>query len=161
MTHKARQYGHETRFIELAGEINTQMPAYVVERIEGALKDNGVSELKEANILLLGLSYKRDVDDMRESPSLVIMSALKEAGAAVDYHDPHIDEIKVTRAHPHLAGQKSLPFSSDILDDYDAVVILTDHRAVDYELLASHARLIVDTRNAMRGMDVKGKIVKA
>ena len=161
LTYKARQYGHETRFIELAGEINTQMPAYVVERIEGALKDNGVSELKEANILLLGLSYKRDVDDMRESPSLVIMSALKEAGAVVDYYDPHIDEIKITRAHPHLAGQKSLPFSSETLDDYDAVVILTDHRAVDYELLASHARLIVDTRNAMRGMDVKGKIVKA
>lgn len=161
LTYKARQYGHETRFIELAGEINTQMPAYVVERIEGALKDNGVSELKEANILLLGLSYKRDVDDMRESPSLVIMNALKEAGAAVNYHDPHIDEIKVTRAHPHLAGQKSLPFSSDTLGDYDAVVILTDHRAVDYALLASHARLIVDTRNAMRGMDVTGKLVKA
>ena len=98
---------------------------------------------------------------MRESPSLVIMSALKEAGAAVDYHDPHIDEIKVTRAHPHLAGQKSLPLSSDTLDDYDAVVILTDHKAVDYELLALHAKLIVDTRNTMRGIELRGKLVKA
>ena len=76
-------------------------------------------------------------------------------------HDTHIDEIKVMRAHPRLAGQKSLPFSSDTLDDYDAVMILADHRAVDYALLAVHARLIVDTRNAMRGMDVKGKMVKA
>lgn len=75
--------------------------------------------------------------------------------------EAHIGQIKVTLAHPHLAGQKSSPFSSETLDDYDAVVILTDHRAVDYALLASHARLIVDTRNAMRGMDVKGKIVKA
>ena len=161
LTYKARQYGHETRLIELAGKINTQMPAYVVKRIEGALKDNGVSELKEASILLLGLSYKRDVDDMRESPSLVIMSALKEAGAAVDYHDPHIEEIKVTRAHPHLAGQRSSAFLPDTLGDYDAVVILTDHEAVDYDLLASHARLIVDTRNAMRGIELQGKLVKA
>jgi UDP-N-acetyl-D-glucosamine dehydrogenase len=75
--------------------------------------------------------------------------------------EAHIGDIKVTRAHPHLAGQKSLPFSSDTLDDYDAVVILTDHRAVDYALLASHARLIVDTRSAMRGMELKGKLVKA
>lgn len=79
----------------------------------------------------------------------------------MDYHDPHIDEIKITRAHPHLAGQKSLPFSSDTLDGYDAVVILTDHRAVDYALLASHARLIVDTRKPMLGVDVMGKLVKA
>ena len=161
LTYKARQYGYETRFIELAGEINNQMPAYVIERIEGALNDNGVSKLEEANILLLGLSYKRDVDDMRESPSLVIMSALKEAGATVDYYDPHIDEIKVTRAHPHLAGQKSSPFSSFTLTNYDAVVILTDHKAIDYALLASHAKLIVDTRNAMRGMKMRGKLVKA
>ena len=161
LTYKARQYGHKTRFIELAGEINTQMPNYVIERIEVALKDNGVSKLEDAKILLLGLSYKADVDDMRESPSLVIMSALKEAGATVDYHDPHIEEIKVTRAHPHLAGQRSSKFSSDTMNDYDAVVILTDHKAVDYGLLASHAQLVVDTRNAMYGMELRGKLVKA
>ena len=161
LTYKARQYGHETRFIELAGEINTQMPAYVVARIAAALSENGGVNLGAANILLLGLSYKRDVDDMRESPSLVIMSALKEAGALVDYHDPHIGEIKVTRAHPHLAGQESVALSPDALGKYDAVVILTDHSGVDYEMLGAHAGLIVDTRNAMNGLALKGRLVKA
>ena len=125
------------------------------------LMKNGGVNLNEANILLLGLSYKRDVDDMRESPSLVIMSALKEAGASVDYHDPHIGEIKVTRAHPHLAGQESVALSPDALGKYDAVVILTDHSGVDYEMLGAHARLIVDTRNAMNGLALKGRLVKA
>ena len=120
-------------FIELAGEINAQMPAYVVKRIEGALKDNGVSKLKEANILLLGLSYKRDVDDMRR-PSLVIMSALKKAGARWTIMTRILTRLR-SRVPIRIGGQKSLPFSSETLDDYDAVVILTGYRAVDYVLL--------------------------
>ncbi len=160
LTFKAREYGHETRFIELAGEINTNMPIYVTQRIENALKDNGLN-VRNANILLLGLSYKPDVDDMRESPSLVIMNSLKEAGAKVDYHDPYIDEIKVTRTFPHLAGQKSSPITSGSLSIYDVVVILTDHSSVDYALIATHARLIVDSRNAMQGIGVIGKVIKA
>ena len=161
LTYKARQYGHETRFIELAGEINTQMPTYVFERIKDTLAGIGLPDLEDAHILLLGLSYKPNVDDMRESPSLVIMSALKAAGANVDYHDPHVQEIKITRSHPHLAGERSSLFSAETVSHYDVVVILTDHKAVDYQLLAEHARLIVDTRNAMRGKKVIGKLVKA
>ena len=158
LTWKARQHGVETRFIELAGEINTDMPRYVVSRLEAALEANGAA-LKGAEILLLGIAYKKNIDDMRESPALVLLELLEAAGAKVEFHDPHVPEIPMTREHSELAGRCSVNIERAATSD--AVLIVTDHDAVDYEELASRAKLIVDTRNAMVGINGSAILVKA
>ena len=158
LTWKARQHGVETRFIELAGEINTDMPRYVVSRLEAALEENGAA-LKGAEILLLGIAYKKNIDDMRESPALVLLELLEAAGAKVEFHDPHVPEIPMTREHSELAGRRSVDIERAATSD--AVLIVTDHDAVDYEELASRAKLIVDTRNAMAGINGSATLVKA
>ncbi|MFN3514872.1 MAG: nucleotide sugar dehydrogenase [Phenylobacterium sp.] len=162
LTWKAREYDMETRFIELAGQINTGMPRIVVDRLAEALNQATSKGLKGARVLLIGAAYKKNVDDTRESPSLVLMELIEQRGAACDFHDPHIAEIPETREHAALAGRRSVALDAGAVQAYDAVLISTDHDAVDYGLLADHARLIVDTRNAFarRGL-APAMLVKA
>ncbi|MFA6132884.1 MAG: nucleotide sugar dehydrogenase [Phycisphaerae bacterium] len=156
---KARQYGMATRFIELAGEINVAMPHYVVTRLMDALNDRGKA-LKGSKVLVLGLAYKKDIDDVRESPSLELIELLREKGAKVDYNDPHVPRTHKMREHNLQMTSRKL--SAGMLAGYDAVLISTDHSAYDYQFIVDHAQLVVDTRNATKAAKGgKGKIVKA
>jgi UDP-N-acetyl-D-glucosamine dehydrogenase len=158
---KAKQVGQETHFVELAGEINRAMPQKVVARLIRALAARQ-KKISGANILVLGLAYKANVDDDRESPSYVLMDLLKARGATVSYHDPHVPVIRPTREHPHWAGTKSVKWTRKTVASFDAVLIATAHAAVDYTQLAQWSPLIVDTRNVMAGINVAtGKVWKA
>ncbi|HYO09953.1 MAG TPA: nucleotide sugar dehydrogenase, partial [Tepidisphaeraceae bacterium] len=149
LTWKAREVGLPTRFIELAGEINRMMPEYVVRRTLLAMNDRGKA-LKGSRILVLGLAYKPDVDDVRESPSFELIEKLEELGAHVDYHDPHVPATHKMRHHDlHM---KSIDLSAEALASYDCVLIATHHKVYDWQMVADHAKLIVDTRNATRGV---------
>jgi UDP-N-acetyl-D-glucosamine dehydrogenase len=145
---KAREHNISTRFIELAGEINTQMPHYVVEKLARALDCRLGRGLRNAKILIIGVAYKKNVDDTRESPALKLIDLLEERGANVDFYDPHIAIIPPTREHGRLAGRSRISWSHDRLHSYDAVLVATDHDAVDYRELCRLASLIIDTRNA-------------
>lgn len=161
LTWKAREYGQHTRFIELAGEINTAMPEYVIHRVADALNDRGKA-VKGSKILILGLAYKPNVDDERESPSYVLMDLLAKRGASIAYHDPYVPVIKPTREHPHFAGMKSVAWDRATIAGFDVVLIATNHASVNYQELASWAPCIVDTRNAMAAMKTKpGQVWKA
>jgi UDP-N-acetyl-D-glucosamine dehydrogenase len=162
LTWKAREFGIATRFIELAGEINTLMPRYVVDRLVTALSERAGKALKGARILVIGLAYKKNVDDMRESPALTLIDMLEGLGAKVDYHDPIITAIKPSREHPHLAGRRSVALSAANLKRADAVLIVTDHDAIDFKIVGRQAKLIVDTRNTMARAGWRGRnVVKA
>ena len=158
LTWKAREYGQHTRFIELAGEINAAMPNYVVNRVAEALNTRRQS-INGSRVLILGLAYKPDVDDMRESSTFKLLTLLKERGADVAYHDPHIPVITPTREHGEWTGTRSVEWTSEVVESFDVVVIATAHKAVNYGELAEWARCIVDTRNAMAGTDSKGNLV--
>ena len=161
LTWKAREYGRNTRFIELAGEINTQMPEHVVHCVSDALNEGGKA-VKGSRVLILGLAYKPNVDDERESPSYTLMTLLSEKGADVDYHDPYVPIIKQTREHSRWAGKKSVDWNRDSIASFDLVLIATDHANINYPELAEWARRIVDTRNAMAAVRVApGKVWKA
>jgi UDP-N-acetyl-D-glucosamine dehydrogenase len=160
LTWKAREFGQHTRFIELAGEINTAMPEYVIHRVAEALNEKSKS-VKGSKVLVLGLAYKADVDDERESPSYVLMEMLKERGAQVAYYDPYVPVIKPTREHAHWAGTKSVPWDKATLQGFDLVLIATKHSSVNYHELADWAQCIVDTRNAMAGIKTAGRVWKA
>ncbi|HMB54011.1 MAG TPA: nucleotide sugar dehydrogenase [Thermoanaerobaculia bacterium] len=147
---KAREYGAAARFIELAGEINTAMPNHVVGKLQAALNERGKA-VKGSRVLLLGLAYKRDVADPRESPAFEILDLLLGLGAEVAYHDPHVPVAPAMRNWPDLPELRSRQLTAELLATQDAVVIVTDHRAVDYELVREHAGLIVDTRGVLRG----------
>jgi len=159
LTWKARQFGMPTRFIELAGEINTNMPHYVITKIMEALNEKKKS-LKGSKILVLGLAYKKDIDDLRESPSIELIELLREKGAKVDYNDPYIAKTHKQREHDLQMVSKKL--SAKMLAGYDAVLISTDHTNYDYDCIAANAKLVIDTRNATAKVR-KGrkKIVKA
>lgn len=150
LTWKAREYGQHTRFIELAGEINTAMPDYVVHRVSDALNAHA-KPIRGSRILILGLAYKPNVDDERESPSYVLMDMLHERGAQIAYHDPYVPVIKPTREHAHWAGNKSVDWTRETVATFDVVLIATNHASVDYRQLAEWCDCIVDTRNAMDG----------
>ncbi len=150
LTWKAKEFELSTRFIELAGEINIAMPAYVVARLAEALDRRSRKGLNGSRILLLGLAYKKNIDDLRESPSLKLISLLEDRGAAVDYADPFIPVIPMTREHADVAGRKAVALTAEAVAGYDAVLISTDHDAFDYAMLVSSARIIVDSRNACR-----------
>jgi len=153
LTWKARQYEVPTRFIELAGEINAAEPREVVNALAAALSERKRISLNGARVLLLGLAYKKNVDDLRESPALVIMQDLEVRGAAVSYFDPWIPEIPTTRAHAALAGRKSIAWEPGrFASSFDAALIVTDHDAVSYHELVKAVDLIVDTRNATRNV---------
>lgn len=159
LTWKAREFGLNTRFIELAGEVNTSMPLYVVERTAEAL-NRQAKALNGSRILVLGLAYKKDVDDTRESPAFRIIELLQARMAEVSYHDPHVPHMPLTRHHD--LRMSSVELTESRLRDSDAVLIVTDHTAVDYERVVRYAPLVVDTRNATGSVsDARQKIVKA
>ena len=139
---KMRTLNYKTRFIDLASEINSEMPEYVVRKVARALNDDERS-VKGSRVLILGIAYKKDIDDMRESPALDVMRLLEERGAQVDYHDPYVASF---RENGH--SKSGVALSKEVLERSDAVVIVTDHSGVDYQMVADHARLVVDTRNA-------------
>ena len=161
LTWKAREYGQHTRFIELAGEINTRMPEHVVHRVGDALNAQSKA-IKGSRVLVLGLAYKPNVDDERESPSYVLMNLLAERGAEVAYYDPYVPVIKPTREHPQFAGRKSIEWNRSTIENFDVILIATNHSSVNYHELGAWARCIVDTRNAMGNVPVApGKVWKA
>lgn len=158
LTWKAREYDFQTRFIELAGEINTQMPYFVIDQVMYALNERERS-LKGAKLLVLGVAYKSNVDDLRESPSLKIIELLREKGGDISYHDPHCPVIPKTRKYD--LDMQSVALSPEALAGYDAVLILTSHEAVDYEMVSEHSALIIDTRNAMGAIARTDNVYKA
>jgi UDP-N-acetyl-D-glucosamine dehydrogenase len=159
LTWKAREYEVATRFIELAGEINTNMPSYVVQKLMVALNDQGKC-LKGARVLILGVAYKPNVDDDRESPAFAIMELIENGGATVDYSDPYIPKLKKTRKFSF--DKTSVKLTPKNIKGFDAVVIVTNHANVDYKLVEEHAKLILDTRNALQKIGVRnGKIYKS
>ena len=161
LTWKAREYGCNTRFIEIAGEINTAMPEYVMQTMMNALNERGRA-VKNSKILIVGLAYKKDIDDLRESPSLKLFELLEGAGAHVDYYDPFIPVISETRDYKALAGRESIILTPEAIQDYEAVLISTDHSSIDYHTLVKYARLVIDTRNAAKEVkEDREKIVKA
>ncbi len=155
LTWKAREYGQETRFIELAGEVNTAMPAYVIQRVGEALASLHLT-IRASRILMIGIAYKSNVDDDRESPAYVLWDLLEQQGAEVHYHDPHVPVIRPSREHAHFAGRSSVALAAGTLADYDLVLVATNHKAVDFALIAEHARLVVDSRNALSAL-MKGR----
>ncbi len=162
LTWKAREYEVATRFIELAGEINTNMPHHVVNRLAQALDQSAAKGLNGAHVLIIGLAYKKNIDDTRESPSLKLMELIERRGAAVDYFDPYVEAIPNTREHPALAGRACIDFTADRLAAYDAVVVATDHDNVDWGAIARHGRLVIDTRNVFARTGMSGaNVVKA
>ncbi len=161
LTWKAREYGKNTRFIELAGEINTSMPEYVVNRAAEALNEQKKS-INGSRVLIVGLAYKPDVDDDRESPSYHLLDMFKERGAELAYYDPHVPAIRPTREHGHWTGTKSVTWDKASISSFDVVVIATAHKGVNHADLVDWAKAIVDTRNAMKGQPVKpGQLWKA
>jgi len=161
LTWKAKEFDRNTRFIELAGEINTAMPVHVVERIGEAL-NSAKKPVNGSRVLVLGLAYKPNVDDERESPSYRIMELLKQRGAEVAYYDPYVPVIRPTREHPHWAGTKSVTWDRATIAEFEVVVITTAHACVNYQELADWVPCIVDTRNAMATVQVvPGKVWKA
>jgi UDP-N-acetyl-D-glucosamine dehydrogenase len=161
LTWKAREYGQNTRFIELAGEINSAMPQYVVHRVAEALNANR-KPVNGSKILVLGLAYKPNVDDDRESPSYVLMDLLQERGAQVSYHDPYVPVIKPSREHSHWAGTQSVAWQRQRIAEFDVVLLSTNHACLNYQELADWASCIVDTRNAMTSIKTTpGQVWKA
>lgn len=161
LTWVARQYGLNTRFIELAGEVNTSMPSFVIGKVADALNEAGKA-VKGSRIAVLGLAYKKDVDDPRESPSFELIDRLIRKGAVVTYNDPHCPTLPAMRHWPHLPRMDSTPLTDEYLAAQDCVLIATDHSAYDYPRIVANSRLVIDTRNATRGVTVgREKIVRA
>lgn len=157
LTWKAKEYDFHTRFIELAGEINRHMPYYVVEKCIEGLNNQG-KVLKDSKILIIGIAYKKDVEDIRESPAFKVMKILEEKGAKkIDYYDPYVKEVKKTRQYPHPIS--SIEFSPGILKSYDVGIIITDHSNIDYKTLYECLPLIIDTRNVYK--EPLPKVIKA
>ena len=162
LTWKAREYELPTRFIELAAEINTAMPRHVVDELAKALDRRCGKALSRSRILIVGLAYKKNVPDIRESPSLRLIELIEDWGGKAEFHDPHVTEIPTTREHMAIKGRRSVELTESALKDFDAVVVATDHDAIDYQAIADHAPLIVDTRNVFGrlGLD-RETVVKA
>ena len=156
LTWKAREFGVHTRFIELAGEINQGMPRYVFDKLATALNDAG-KPLKGSRILVLGIAYKKNVDDMRESPSVAIMELVREAGGILDYADPHV--ARFPKMREHRFDLTAVDLSPEIIASYDAVILATDHSRFDYPMIARHAQLVIDSRGIYR--ESAPNIVKA
>jgi UDP-N-acetyl-D-glucosamine dehydrogenase len=162
LTWKAREFDIETRFIELAGQINTRMPYHVVEKLAEGLDAHAGRGLTGARVLVLGAAYKKNVDDTRESPALKLMELIDERGGVCDYHDPHVPVLPSTRRYPRLRGKLSAALTPETVAGFDAVLVATDHDAVDYALVADHARLVVDTRNVFARLGLQpARLIKA
>ena len=156
----ARHHGMTTRFIELAGEVNTAMPAYVITKVADALNDAGKA-VRGSKVAILGMAYKKDIDDPRESPSFELLDLLLKKGAAVSYNDPHIPSLPRMRHWPHLEPMTSEPLTAEYLEAQDCVLIATDHTAYDYAFIVKHSKLVIDTRNATKSVAAREKIVRA
>ncbi|MEO1128616.1 MAG: nucleotide sugar dehydrogenase [Planctomycetota bacterium] len=159
LAESARRAGTQARFIELAGEVNRLMPGYVVDRCETALREHGETPIAGARVLVLGLAYKRNVGDVRESPSFELITLLQQRGAEVSYHDPFV--ARTWRGRRHDLQMESASWSEQTLRDTDLVLVATDHDWYDFAFVGAHARLIVDTRNAMTGVESAAIVVKA
>ena len=151
LTWLARKHGEQTRFIELAGEINTHMPHYVVGRLAEFLNDQR-KPINGSRVAILGVAYKRDIDDPRESPSFELLRLLRERGAELSYNDPHVPTLPRMRHYPDLPAMHSQALTADYLEAQDCVLIATDHSAYDYDFIVEHSRLVVDTRNATKAV---------
>lgn len=158
LTWKAKEYGHSTRFIELAGEVNRAMPEYVVDRVGKALNDHRKA-LRGAKVLIVGVAYKPNINDVRESPAAEVIDLLCEAGAEISYHDPHVPKFPEMRKHD--IDLVSVPLTAETLAAQDAVLVITHHDAVDWNLVGSHAKLVVDTRNVVDGGSADAQVIKA
>jgi UDP-N-acetyl-D-glucosamine dehydrogenase len=156
LTWKAKEYGLNTRFIELAGEINRHMPEWVVGKVQDALNMREKS-LKGSHVLVLGIAYKKNIDDMRESPAVELMELLQRKGAVVHYHDPYHPSFPKMRSHRF--NLTSVPITADTVASYDCVLLATDHDSLDYTLIQQHASLIVDTRGVY--LDPRPNVIKA
>jgi UDP-N-acetyl-D-glucosamine dehydrogenase len=161
LTWKAREYDVATRFIELAGEINTMAPYKVVEALIDTMSRRHQTALSGAHILLLGVAYKKNIEDTRESPAFTLIRLIEERGGKIDFYDPFVPEIPRLREHMELTGRRSVDFDPDAFAAYDAVLVCTDHDGVDYEKIAASAKLVVDTRNAMKSVKKRDNIVLA
>jgi len=157
---KAREFEVSARFIELAGEINIGMPYYVVDRLALALDQHSGRGLLGANILIIGASYKKNIEDTRGSPAFKLIEILEKRGAATDFYDPYVEQIQPNREYPHLTGRTTIKWDLGVIRAYDAVIIVTDHDAVDYRGLCENAKLIIDTRDACAGI-AADNVVKA
>ncbi len=155
LTWKAREYGMTTQYIELSGQINGGMPYYVIESLREELDLRFAKGLRDTRILVIGVAYKKNVEDLRESPALVIFELLKNRQAVVDFYDCHIPVIPDLEEHKSLSGIQSVPLTKEQLQSYDAVLICTDHDDVNYDIIIENSKLIIDTRNAIKG-DIKG-----
>ncbi len=160
LTWKAREFELNTKFIELAGEIIAGMPKYVVGKLAEALSTRFQKSIAGSRLLLVGMAYKKNVDDMRETPTLKLIDILEARGAHIEYHDTWVPVIPNTREHPEYAGRKSIALDAATIASFDAVVIVTEHDNVDYALISQHAKLVIDTRNAMSGHK-RDNVVKA
>lgn len=162
LTWKAREYEISTKFIELAGEINTAMPRYVISRLAETLDERFGKALSRSRILVVGLAYKKNVDDVRESPAFKVLEFLERRGTQVSYYDPFVPVIPDMREHPDMAGRASIAWTGEEIARFDAAIIVTDHDNVDYQALADHCPLVIDTRNAARGLSRnQDRIVRA
>jgi UDP-N-acetyl-D-glucosamine dehydrogenase len=160
LTWKAKEFDMHTRFIELAGEINFRMHQYVADKVDFALNDQRKS-VKGSKVLVIGITYKANIDDMRESPSFPIMEKLQAKGAHIDYHDPYVPEIPHKRHFKGLQGKLSVKLDAKVVSSYDVCVLLTLHNNLPYSMIAENAQCIVDARNGMKGFNVKGNLYKA
>ncbi len=161
LTWKAREFGHHTKFIELAGEINTAMPDYVIGKLADALNSRKKA-INGSRVLVVGLAYKPNVDDDRESPSYLLLEKLQAKGAEVAYYDPHVPVVPLTREHARWAGTRSVEWTPTVLQGFDAAIIATKHDAVNHAELVEHCPLIVDTRNALTDLPTKpGQVTRA
>jgi UDP-N-acetyl-D-glucosamine dehydrogenase len=158
---KAREFNVTAKFIELAGEINVSMPQYVLNKLSEALDQRFSRSLGGAKVLIVGLAYKKNVADIRESPAFAIMDLLKRRKSTVNFHDPYVDVIPPTREHADFTGLPSVMLSPGLLQEQDAVIIVTNHDNIDYDMIAQHAKLVVDTRNALGSAQNRTNIVKA
>jgi UDP-N-acetyl-D-glucosamine dehydrogenase len=161
LTWKAREFGLPTRFIEVAGEVNAMMPSYVVAKLAESLDTLSRRCLSGSSILVLGVAYKKNIDDIRESPAFTIMDLLRRRGANLAYHDPYVPVIDANGAREPPASMQSVELAPDRLAAFDAAVIITDHAAVDYRMVVEHCPLVVDTRNATRGLERLGTVIRA
>jgi UDP-N-acetyl-D-glucosamine dehydrogenase len=156
---KAREFDFTTRFIHLSGEINVSMPYYVVLKAIDALNEAGKS-IKGARIVILGVAYKRDIDDIRESPALAVMKLLQDRGANITYNDPHVPKLQPTRKYNFTMSSKAL--TAELLKEAELVLIITDHSQYDFRWVVNNASLVVDTRNATKGIrSARARIIKA
>jgi len=151
---KLKTLNYNARFIELASEINTSMPLYVLDKITDAL-NNQAKSIKGSTVVILGVAYKKDVNDVRESPALDILSLLRQKGANVIYHDPHVDSVRLENE----SQMQCVPYSIDLLQSADCVVIVTDHTLFNWQEIADNSRVIVDTRHVINGIDSKAEII--